>query len=149
MQPEELAIYLHEQIPITAAMRVSVLRCSIEEVALQAPLAANTNHKRTAFGGSVSTLAILSAWSLLFMRLQGQGNEIVIQENRTFYLRSITDDFTAVARHTDTAGWQRFERAFQRHGRARIRLSSRVFSNEAPVAEFEGRYVAFRVTDGR
>lgn len=149
MESEELTAYLHEQIPLTAAMRVSVLRCSADEVALQAPLSANTNHKRTAFGGSVSTLAIVSAWSLVFVRLRVTANEIVIQESHTSYLKPITGDFVAVCRHEDTPGWLRFERAFHRHGRARIHLQSRILSCDETAALFEGKYVAINMASGQ
>lgn len=59
----DLQAYLHRQIPLSAAMQVSVVSATLDSVVLSAPLAPNINHKYTAFGGSVSALGILAAWS--------------------------------------------------------------------------------------
>ncbi|RYE53550.1 MAG: hypothetical protein EOP18_08925, partial [Rhizobiaceae bacterium] len=50
-------------------MQVRVVAASVERVTLSAPLAPNINHRATVFGGSASAVAILSAWSLLHLRL--------------------------------------------------------------------------------
>ena len=54
-------------------MQVAVVSAAADAVTLSAPLAPNINHRSTAFGGSVSTLAILSAWSLVNLRLRAEG----------------------------------------------------------------------------
>lgn len=70
---QELQQYLHEHIPLSRAMQVSVVRAAQEGVVLSAPLAPNINHQETVFGGSASALAILAAWSLVHVRLQASG----------------------------------------------------------------------------
>ena len=79
---DELSLerYLHEQIPLSSAMQVSVESATSESVVLAAPLAPNTNHKLTAFGGSVSALGILAAWSLLHVRLVEAGQDCEASE---------------------------------------------------------------------
>ena len=57
MTPSELQRYLHEHIPLTAAMEVKVVSCGPDAAHLSAPLAPNINHRDTAFGGSASALA--------------------------------------------------------------------------------------------
>ena len=57
MNPAALAAFLHEKIPLSAAMDVSVVSASASEVVLEAPLDPNINVHGTMFGGSVSTLA--------------------------------------------------------------------------------------------
>ncbi|SFK43726.1 thioesterase domain-containing protein, putative [Methylophaga sulfidovorans] len=61
MTPEQLQQYLYQHIPLSAAMQVSVDHVSDEKVILRAPLTPNINYHETVFGGSASTLAILSA----------------------------------------------------------------------------------------
>ena len=81
MEIAALEQYLHRQIPLSAAMRVTVRGATLESVILAAPLEPNLNHKSTAFGGSLSALGILAAWSLVHLRLLEEGVkcEIVIQ----------------------------------------------------------------------
>ncbi len=79
----ELEKYLHEQIPMSEAMQVSVVEVKSEAVVLSAPLAPNINHRETVFGGSASAVAIVAAWSLLHIRLKSSGisSRLVIQRN--------------------------------------------------------------------
>lgn len=85
----ELQEYLHAHIPISKSMGVEVIEANGEGVKLSAPLAPNINHRETVFGGSASAVAILSAWTLLHVRLkqEGIGSRVVIQRNVMNYER--------------------------------------------------------------
>jgi thioesterase domain-containing protein len=114
-------------------------------VELTAPLSANLNHKSTAFGGSLSVIAITSGWSLLFMRLQDSRNEIVIQESHMTYLKAVKGDFSAISTYDDeNPQWSRFIRSFERHGKGRIMVASNVYCYGELVAQHSGTYVAFK-----
>jgi thioesterase domain-containing protein len=143
----DLETYLHAHIPLSAAMQVSVVAASPEAVTLSAPLAPNINHRSTAFGGSVSTLAILSAWSLVNLRLRAEGlqTRLVIQSNRMDYDTPIESDFTATATLADEAAWPLFLKMLARRGRARIVAQSVVRCGGAVGGRFEGEFVAFRL----
>jgi thioesterase domain-containing protein len=52
---------LHEQIPISDAMGITVDHADEREVALTAPLKPNLNHRSTDFRGSCAPVAILAA----------------------------------------------------------------------------------------
>ncbi|WP_341913351.1 YiiD C-terminal domain-containing protein [Ferrovibrio terrae] len=142
-----LEAYLHNHIPLSAAMQVSVISASFEAVTLGAPLAPNINHRSTAFGGSVSTLAILSAWSLVNLRLNAEGlrTRLVIQSNHMDYDAPIESDFTATATLADPAAWPLFIKMLRRKGRARIVAQSVVQCGEILGGRFEGEFVAFRL----
>ncbi len=143
----DLQAYLHAHIPLSAAMQVAVVSATSDAVTLAAPLAPNINHRSTAFGGSVSTLAILSAWSLVHLRLKGEGlhTRLVIQSNRMDYDAPIESDFTATATLADVSAWPLFLKMLQRKGRARIVVQSVVRCGEAVGGRFEGEFVAFRL----
>lgn len=143
----DLETYLHAHIPLSAAMQVAVVSASPEAVTLSAPLAPNINHRSTAFGGSVSTLAILSAWSLVNLRLRAEGlhTRLVIQSNRMDYDTPIESDFTATATLADEAAWPLFLKMLARKGRARIVAQSVVRCGGAVGGRFEGEFVAFRL----
>lgn len=144
----DLEAYLHAHIPLSAAMQVSVVSVSPEAVTLAAPLAPNINHRSTAFGGSVSTLAILSAWSLVNLRLKAEGHHtrLVIQSNRMDYDAPIESDFTATATLADPSAWLLFAKMLARKGRARIVVQSVVRCCDIVGGRFEGEFVAFLTT---
>jgi hypothetical protein len=54
MNNTALEQYLHEHIPLSAAMGVKVVQADPQCVVLTAPLAPNINHRDTVFGGSAS-----------------------------------------------------------------------------------------------
>ena len=143
MSPRELERYLHEHIPVSTAMRVSVLEVGHEGVVLGAPLAPNINHRETVFGGSAAAVAILAAWALLHTRLENEGltGRLVIQRNTMDYRLPIQGDFTA--RSSLTANdWQKFLRMLTRKGIARITVSSELEYSGQLAAYFTGEFVA-------
>lgn len=145
LTPENLQSYLHSQIPASRGIASHVEFCSNQAVQLSAPLDVNINHKNTAFGGSLSMLAILAGWSMVFMRLQGHKNEIVIQDAQMSYLKAVTDDFTARCVYQASPQWNRFYRAFEKHGKGRIEVVVQIHCQKELVAEFRGTYVAFNL----
>jgi thioesterase domain-containing protein len=103
----ELERYLHEHIPLSGAMAVSVISCTEQSVVLSAPLAPNINHRETVFGGSASAVAILAAWSLLHTRLRDADIEarLVIQSNSMNYELPIQGTFTATSLLEEPERW--------------------------------------------
>lgn len=144
MNAPELEAYLHANIPVTAAMEVSAIDVSPNKITLGAPLAPNTNHRNTAFGGSVSTLATLAAWSFLRIRLGGDatGVHLVVQRNNVEYLKPITGFFTASASLAADMDWARFERTLAQKNRARISIEAVVEFEQTVCAKFVGDFVA-------
>ena len=144
MTNDELEQYLHNNIPITKAMAVGVVDISPNIVTLSAPLLPNTNHRNTAFGGSVSTLATLSAWSLLRLKMDDKNAKnahLVIQRNNVEYLHPVAVDFIASAMLADENKWQRFEQTFASKGKARISVEAIVEADGKICARFIGDFV--------
>ncbi len=145
MDSRELEQYLHQQIPLSAAMQVTVRSVAANAIVLAAPLEPNINHKRTAFGGSVSTLGILAAWSLVHLRLRDAGLtcEVVIQSNQMDYDRPITGAFTARSALVDDAAWPTFLKTLARRKLARIEAQSELIHGDVVAGRLRGRFVAF------
>lgn len=143
MKSAELEHYLHDHIPLSRAMQVAVVRADEEAVVLRAPLAPNINHRDTVFGGSASAVAILAAWSLLHVKLQGAGlqRRLVIQRNSMDYLLPIAGDFEARA-SVDAPAWRAFTRMLARKGRARIELASVLVYGGQEAGRLTGEFVA-------
>ncbi|HEY0671000.1 MAG TPA: thioesterase domain-containing protein [Longimicrobiales bacterium] len=149
--PFGLEAYLYQHIPLSRHLGVRVQRADIEAVRLVAPLEPNLNHRMTGFGGSISAVAILAGWSILWCRLRERtgGHNIVIQRNSIDYLAPVTSDFTASCVAPSAAHWKRFERAFEQRGRSRIELDVEVRVADTLAASFAGRFVALRGNTNR
>ena len=145
MSPNDLQDYLHQHIPLSSAMAVSVMEASLERVVLSAPLAPNINHRETVFGGSASAVAILAAWSMLHMKLSAQnlGSRLVIQRNTMEYGLPIDGTFTAVAEAPTEQAWRAFVRVFERKGLGRIEQASVLMYQGQAVGRLTGEFVAF------
>jgi thioesterase domain-containing protein len=144
VSPIELETYLHDHIPLSRAMAVSVIAIDLQSVLLRAPLAPNINHRETVFGGSASALAILSAWSLLHVRLRAAGvaSRLVIQRNTIDYDLPILGEFTASAALEAPQRWEPFLQTLARRGKARIGVNAVLEHSQRVVARFSGEFVA-------
>ena len=144
MTAAELENYLHEHIPLSRAMGVSVKSVRPGRAVLWAPLQPNINHRETAFGGSMSALAILAAWSLLHSRLQDERRtaRLVIQRNTMEYESPVSGEFLAIAVLDAEQSWQKFLRMLTLKGRARITVSALVEHAGQVAGRFSGEFVA-------
>lgn len=149
MNANELQEFLHSHIPISKAIGIEVQEVSAEGVRLAAPLGPNINHRETVFGGSASAVAILSAWSLVYLRLRAEGiaGKLVIQRNTMQYQQPITAGFTAAASIADAGSWQHFTQVLKRKQRARIGAASALYCNGERVGVLEADFVAL-ITPG-
>jgi len=147
MQARAFQRYLHEHIPLSAAMGTRVVEAGPGTVVLEAPLAPNLNHRGTAFGGSVSALAILAGWGLVHLRLRDQGlrTHTVVQRSAVSYLRPVEAPFQARASTPSPHAWDRFVKSLRRWGRGRIRVDVEVTCSGVEVATVDGSYVALLV----
>lgn len=140
----ELTEYLHGKIPLSRVMRVEVVRCDGNSVALMAPLGPNINHCNTVFGGSATALALLSGWTLLHARLLAEGSRghLVIQEHSMRFRSPISGAFTALCELPPRDAWERFIHSFKRKGAGRLKLNAVLRCDDVDAAFFEGEYVA-------
>jgi thioesterase domain-containing protein len=125
-------------------LRISITEASLEEIRITAPLAPNLNHHGTAFGGSVSAVAILAGWTLVYARLEAESQlpAIVIQHNEKRYVTPIEGAFTARARLARPEQWAHFLQGLSRHGKARTIVAVEVEGTRGISALFRGTYVA-------
>jgi thioesterase domain-containing protein len=145
VNPTDLEQYLYDNIPLSRAMQVAAIEVNEQSVRLSAPLTPNMNHRATVFGGSASALAILSAWSLLHVRLRdlSPGASIVIQRHSMNYQRPVYGTFAACASLAAPDEWPRFIRILTRWGKARIAVNSLLEYGGERVGRFSGEFVAF------
>ncbi len=140
----EIASYIHKNIPITAHLGIRVKAYDGKSVSLSAPLTPNLNHRNTAFVGSLSALAILSGWALLHLKLKEKGirSRLVIQKSSFEFSDPIDTDFEAVCSLPADEQFEKFLRTLERHKRARISLKSTIICVSGKGGNHEGTYVA-------
>jgi len=141
----ELEQTLRAEIPLTRAMDVRVLRFDQNGLALGAALVPNLNHKQTAFGGSLNSLATLACWGLvqLLVRDRSQAITVVIQESSVQFLKPVTQDFEAICSIPSEPDIERFLRALERKGRARLGLDAAIYADTEIALRFRGQFVAY------
>ena len=141
----ELEQSLHTEIPLTRAMDVHVLRADQNGLALGAALAPNLNHKKTAFGGSLNSLATLACWGLiqLLVRDRGRAITVVIQESNVQFLKPVMRDFEAICPLPSDPVIERFLHMLERKGRARLALDSAIHADGEIALRFRGQFVAY------
>ena len=135
--PEELTAHLHEAIPLTAVMGFRALEVSWDAAVLAAPFENNRNHHGTFFGGSLTSLALLTGYAALRCRLQilERRCQIVIRRSTYSYERPARGEARARA-EIDPRGWQDLLDSLERRGGGKITL-------EATVTDSSGRRLGF------
>ncbi len=138
----QLEATLREQIPLARAMDIRVAGYDGENLRLAAPLGPNVNHKLTAFGGSLYSLAVLCGWGLLHLKLTEANlqKHIVIQQGSIDYRIPVTHDMVAECR-LDAEAYRLFLHILQRRGRGRLALTVVIREEGYTAVEFTGKYV--------
>lgn len=145
----ELEQVLHHDIPLTREMGLRVIDWQQHRLRLHLPLAPNVNHKSTLFGGSLYCGAVLAGWGWLHLRLREAGIEdghIVIQDGQISYPLPVRGDAIALCDPPDPALWDKFLTTYQRRGRARLALHTRITAqdSDADAVRFVGQFVLHR-----
>ena len=137
---------LHQEIPLTVAMGISVSGCSQNRVELRAPLEPNINHKCTAFGGSLYSVAVLCGWGFVFhqLHLNKLTGHIVIQQSDVKYKIPVDGEIRAICEMDDKKNLIRFLKTYKRKKIARIKLQIKIIFNEEEAMIFCGQYVVHK-----
>ncbi|MBS7326043.1 MAG: YiiD C-terminal domain-containing protein [Thiopseudomonas sp.] len=143
---ERLAQVFARDIPLSQAMGVQVLCWQDRQLRLQFPLAPNSNHQASMFGGSMYCAAVLAGWGWLHLALQEEGTDsthIVVQSGQIDYPRPIMhDSIIALCQAPDAHSWQRFLTTYHKRGKARLQVISRVLTADgADGAVLTGQFV--------
>lgn len=140
---QELQRVISTEIPLSQALGVRVESFDGSTLCLHAPLDKNTNHKSTAFGGSLYCVTVLSGWGLIYLVLQQKGlkGHIVIQESFMRYDVPVVSDLRACCQLPSDEELNKFLIQYQRRGKARIALDARIEQDAVPAVSFKGIYV--------
>lgn len=144
MTEAALETLLYQQIPSVTALEVRVVQANPNFVEIMAPLAPNRNHRGTAFGGSLSTILILSGYAWLFNLLDSRGlnGHVILKSSEVKFLKPVTEEIHAIAKSPPPLKVEEFTKVFEKKGRARIFIEATVSSQKTAACLFKGEFVA-------
>lgn len=111
---------------------------------VNAPLAPNSNHHGTAFGGSLYVVALAAGWALVHLLITQAGLDgaIYVQHAEADYRRPVTGDLDARAQAPARDALQRFLTALELRRRARIGITATIGGEREPAFTLHARFVA-------
>jgi thioesterase domain-containing protein len=131
---------------IMLAKHMGVIVESADDVSmiLRAPLAPNANHKGTAFGGSLYSLAVLTGWAWVTRCLATRelDAEAVIQQSSMRFLVPVHGEMRACIEVPAAAAVDKFLKMLLRAGRGRIRLQVHMHEGRKLATVFDGLFAA-------
>ena len=125
-------------------MEIKIQDYNEQELITTAPLNPNINDKGTAFGGSLSTITIISAWSLCWLiskELGFDSNNIVIIKNETSFRKPVTKDIVC---HTEKPSFEEIKLLKQKletKKSASLKIQSKIIEDGQTCVDFLGYYV--------
>ena len=141
---EELQNKLHNEIPLTKLMDIKIKEYNQKELITTAPLSININDKGTAFGGSLSTMTIISSWSLCWLiskELGFDSKNIVVIRNENSYKKPVTKDIVCYTQKPSQQEIATLKEKLQTKKSASIKINSIIIENNETCVEFQGYYV--------
>ena len=125
-------------------MKIKIQNYNENELITTAPLKININDKGTAFGGSLSTITIISAWSLCWLiskELGFNSNNIVIIKNETSFRKPVTKDIICHTKKPSNEEIKILKEKLLTKKSASIKIESAIIENNEICVEFLGYYV--------
>ena len=142
----EFEAYLHQHVPLSRAMAVSVREYDGQSLQLAAPLAPNHNDKGTAFAGSISGLASLAGWGLMMLWSDRLGPcQAAIARAEIRYSRPLRGDFSARAYLPATDVLDTFLVDFAERGRGKLPVRIEVGDAQGAGVVQEAVYAVWRL----
>ena len=135
---------IDREIMLAKPMGIIVESADESAVILRAPLAPNSNHKGTAFGGSLYALAVLTGWAWItrFLATRQLDAEAVIQESNMRFLVPVHGEMRACIEIPSAADIDKFQKMLLRAHRGRIRLQVNMHQGPTLATVFDGLFAA-------
>jgi thioesterase domain-containing protein len=135
---------IDREIMLAKPMGIIVESADETAVVLRAPLAPNANHKGTAFGGSLYSIAVLTGWAWItrFLATRELDAEAVIQESSMRFLAPVHGEMRSSIEIPGEADIDKFQKMLLRAARGRIRLQVNVHAGATLATVFDGLFAA-------
>lgn len=136
--------YFHAQIPLTKTMGVRVMTAGPGGFAVEAPVALNSNHLQTAFGGSINAVATLAGYGLLWLALREENAHVVIRESSIRFFFPVRETISALCSPPRPEVMGEFIETLRAKGKAGMDLCVQVQESGKLAAEWKGTFIALK-----
>jgi len=142
---QDLENIFDKEIVLANKMGLKIESFRDNTLSLQAPLELNINDKKTAFGGSIYSIAVLSGWGLIYLKLKELGikAEIVIYKSEIKYKKAIKSNLEAKC-SVENVKFEDFIQTFKSKSKSKIQLTSKLYSDNEEAVIFEGIYAIYQ-----
>jgi thioesterase domain-containing protein len=129
----------HDTIPISEQMGIKLYQYTGRTLETRASLNKNINLHGTMFAGSIFSLATLTGWGMIFLKLKEKGleGEIVLGDGNIHYHKPITMQPRALCNIESLSG--KFE-GLNKDKKCNIKLNVSILDGDNAVAEFSGLF---------
>ena len=145
MMEQDILDTLENKIVLYKHLGIEFKQISSGRIELVVDLEKNSNHKGTAFGGSLYTAAVISAYALVLSGLRTRSiltENIVIAKGAMNYLRPVEEDFHVVCEYTSLEEEKSFFEDLIKKGTARREITAHINNSGGSLrAEFLGTFV--------
>lgn len=145
MMNQEILETLENKIVLYKHLGIEFQEISSSRIHLVVDLEKNSNHKGTAFGGSLYTAAVVSAYALVLAGLRSRNiltENIVIAKGSMDYKRPVAEDFDVVSEYASPEEEKSFFEDLIKKGTARREINAYInVSGGSLCAGFSGTFV--------
>ncbi len=141
--------YLNKNIPITKKLGLKVEYFNNQKLIINAPLNNNHNDKGTAFAGSLYSLAVLTGWGFISLKLLQEkiDAQTAVHNSNIVYNKPINKDFYAICKFIDIHSWDKFKNRVVKKSNGKISLSVKIFhkndNEDIERVKFNGEYFSW------
>lgn len=134
---------LHQEIPLTAAMQLSLQFFDGETLVFRVPLAPNVNDKGTAFAGSITSLGCITGWSLLTLWSEPLFGhcQCAVYDAQFHFSQPLNEDFTAAVTLPDMT---HLIDSLRRKGKGKVSLDIELADRHGVATRLHARYAVWK-----
>lgn len=142
---EYLQARYYEEVPITKYLGLQVIAYDGNTIEIHAPVEPSLNTHGTAFGGSLYSVAALTGWGLLHLRLKDDNirSNAVIKGGEVAYHHPVRKLIIAKA-EINQALYNQFVKDYENTGRGDLKQEVIIETEKGPAMTLTGHYVAIK-----
>jgi len=142
MDLQDLQNKLYEKIPITKMMGFEIISFDKYALLTKIPLDLNINDKGTAFGGSLSSFATISAWVLLELLINEhqENHDILVIANLCNFKAPLTRDINCTVFTPPKEELLSLREKLNNKGIGSIKVNAQMSEAGEICFEYEGKY---------
>lgn len=141
---KHLEYKIHNEIPMTKLMNLSINTMDDDFFTTKAPLDININDKGSAFGGSLSSIAIISSWCLVKIISDDLGFDdcdILVIKNESTFKKQVTKDIYCKCVVPTVDEINTLKEKLQNKNSASIKINASIVQEDDICMYYEGVYV--------